>query len=248
MIDKPNFYSVIIGTELLNGRRNDAHFSFINNELIKRGWAQKANFVIEDKPSFIEDIFSLIKKDENSVLLCFGGIGSTPDDYTRQCAANIFSSSKMKCHETAKNLILNRFGSDAYPHRIQMSNLPVGAKLLDNPINKVPGFYLENRFFFVPGFPNMAHPMIIQALDRYYLKNKAKYRLTLTASCSENELIDIMKKIPKHIEFSSLPKMKDDRKKVVISVASYDKNEVEIYFESFVTFLVTNTISYELCE
>ena len=82
MLDKPNFYSVIIGTELLNGRRNDAHFSFINTELIKRGWEQKANFVIEDKPSFIEDVFSLIYKDKNSVLFCFGGIGSTPDDYT----------------------------------------------------------------------------------------------------------------------------------------------------------------------
>jgi len=56
---KINFYSVIIGTELLNGRRKDAHFDFLNSELLKRGWEQKASFVIKDEPPFIEDIFIL---------------------------------------------------------------------------------------------------------------------------------------------------------------------------------------------
>lgn len=97
-INVSNFYSVIIGTELLNGRRNDAHFAFINRELRKRGWEQKANFVIVDKPEFIEDIFALIKKDTNAVLFCFGGIGSTPDDYTQVCASNSFTNSKMQYH------------------------------------------------------------------------------------------------------------------------------------------------------
>ena len=66
-----NFYSVIIGTELLNGRRQDAHFSFLNKELLKRGWEQKASFVIKDEPPFIEDIFRLIKKDPDAVMFCF---------------------------------------------------------------------------------------------------------------------------------------------------------------------------------
>ena len=70
-----NFYSVIIGTELLNGRRQDAHFSFLNKELLKRGWEHKGSFVINDEPPFMEDIFSLIKKDPKSVMFSFGGIG-----------------------------------------------------------------------------------------------------------------------------------------------------------------------------
>ena len=43
---KPNFYSVIIGTELLNGRRKDAHFSFLNAHLLSRSWEHKASFRI----------------------------------------------------------------------------------------------------------------------------------------------------------------------------------------------------------
>ena len=102
---KINFYSVIIGTELLNGRRKDAHFDFLNSELLKRGWEQKASFVIKDEPPFIEDIFNLIKKDPDSVLFSFGGIGATPDDYTRQAAANVFTNGEMEVNEGAKRAI-----------------------------------------------------------------------------------------------------------------------------------------------
>jgi len=62
----PNFYSVIIGTELLNGRRKDKHFEFVSSELLKRGWSLKANFVLKDDPEFLEDVFRLIKSDKNS--------------------------------------------------------------------------------------------------------------------------------------------------------------------------------------
>ena len=66
-VKKPNFYSVIIGTELLNGRRKDAHFSFLNAELLSRGWEHKASFVITDAPQMMLNIFNLIKNDPNSV-------------------------------------------------------------------------------------------------------------------------------------------------------------------------------------
>ena len=166
-----NFYSVIIGTELLNGRRKDSHFEFLNSELIKRGWSHKASFIIKDDPKFIEDVFKLIKSDKDSVMFSFGGIGATPDDYTRECAANVFTDGKMEINEGAKQAIIDRFKEEAYPNRINMANLPINAKLLFNPITNVPGFYLEDRFFFVPGFPQMARPMILEALDKHYPKN-----------------------------------------------------------------------------
>jgi len=238
-----NFYSVIIGTELLNGRRKDAHFSFLNNELLKRGWDQKASFVIEDDPAFIEDIFKFIKNDKDSVMFCFGGIGATPDDYTRVCAANVFTNGKMEVNEDAKKAILDKFGDDAYPHRINMATLPVNAGLLKNVVTNVPGFYLEDRFFFTPGFPKMSQYMVVEALDKFYKENNnKKVRFSLVANCSENELVDIMKTIPKNIEFSSLPRINGDKRSVEISLASYNKNECENYFKRFVDYLNNNMI------
>ena len=242
-----NFYSVIIGTELLNGRRKDAHFEFLNNELLKRGWEQKASFVIKDEPSFIAEVFNLIKNDPNSVMFSFGGIGATPDDYTRKVASEVFTGGKMEVNQKAKELILQRFGNDAYPHRINMATLPLNASLLKNVVSNIPGFYLEDRFFFTPGFPSMSQNMVIEALDKLYPKNtQKKYRLTLTAFCSENILVDTMKQIPQQIDMSSLPQIQEDKRTTVISIASYDKKETSKYFNLFVEFLTQNNIEYIL--
>ena len=241
-----NFYSVIIGTELLNGRRSDAHFSFLNNELLKRGWEQKANFVIKDEPPFIEAVFNLVKSDPDAVLFSFGGIGATPDDYTRQAAANVFTNSNMEINEGAKKAIIDKFGDDSYPHRINMASLPLNAGLLKNVVTNVPGFSLANRFFFVPGFPSMAQSMIIEALDKYYPSNKQKTRYSLKAICSENELIETMKKIPNTVEMSSLPQIDGDNRAVVISISSYDEIEAKKYFKVFTDFLEDRKIIFKL--
>ena len=236
MLEKPNFYSVIIGTELLNGRRKDAHFAFLNQQLLSRGWEQKASFVINDDTNLMENIFNLIKSDPNSVMFCFGGIGATPDDYTRVVAGKVFRDGKMEFHEEAKNKIINQFGDEAYPHRINMAYLPINAKLLKNVVNNVAGFYLEDRFFFTPGFPSMSQAMVIEALDSIYPKSIEKYKRVLTATVSENDLIDTMKKMPEHLDFASLPKILGDSRKVVISLAGYNKDEVDKYFQFFIDF------------
>ena len=238
-IEKPNFYSVIIGTELLNGRRKDAHFSFLNAQLLSRGWEHKASFVITDDPQMMLNIFNLIKNDPNSVMFCFGGIGATPDDFTRVVAADAFTSGAMEFHEEAKTNIINQFGAEAYRHRINMAYLPINAKLLKNVVNNVSGFYLQDRFFFTPGFPSMSQAMVVEALDKCYPKSQIeKYRRVMTINTSENDLIDTMKKIPLNIELSSLPKIIGEKRKVVISLAGYDKTEVEKYFEMFVDYCV----------
>ncbi|WP_051433557.1 molybdopterin-binding protein [Lebetimonas sp. JS032] len=86
-----NIFQVIIGTEILNARREDKHFKFLRDELIKRGYELKASFIIKDDPLLIENIFFLIKNTPDSYLFCYGGIGATPDDYTRNLAAEVFS-------------------------------------------------------------------------------------------------------------------------------------------------------------
>jgi len=241
-----NFYSVIIGTELLNGRRLDAHFSFLNKELLKRGWEQKASFVIIDEPPFIEDIYNLIKKDPDAVMFSFGGIGSTPDDYTRQCAANVFTDGKMERNQHASDCIIQQFAEEAYPHRIEMADLPIDALPLKNVVNNVPGFSLEGKYFFTPGFPSMSQSMIIEALDTFFPKNKEKFRYFLKADCSENDLIEVMKQIPQSIDFSSLPHIENGKRTVVISVGSYDKDEAKKYFSLFVELLKQRDISFIL--
>jgi len=241
-----NFYAVIIGTEILNGRRVDKHFAFLQTELQKYGHELFASLVIKDDKELMRRTYRMIKEDPNAVMFSFGGIGSTPDDLTREIAAEIFRNKELITHEQFKQDIIERFGDEAYPHRIHMADLPSNAALLHNPVNNMSGFSLDNRYFFVPGFPSMAHPMIEAVIKKSFSHSKEKFRKTLKAKTSENTLISVMQKIPENIELSSLPIFIQNKPNVELSLAGEDKEEVLRYFKLFEDALKEKKIPYEL--
>ncbi len=227
-----HFYSVIIGSELLNGRRVDKHFSFLNHELLKRNLLHLGSFVIKDDPILIQNCFNLILQDPKSVMFCFGGLGATPDDLTRGIASEVFMGQPLMLHPEAKKLIEEQFGNAAYPHRIQMAMLPPKCDLLPNNINHIPGFSLLNRFFFVPGFPSMAWPMITSVLDTCFPSQAQHFSTCFIVEASESDLIDIMNALPKELELSSLPHFVQDKREVEIYL-SHEKEEQLIYWRDF---------------
>jgi len=194
----------------------------------------------------MRNIYRLIKDDKDGVLFSFGGIGSTPDDLTREIASEIFTEKKVQRHVGFEKDIIDKFGDEAYPHRIHMADLPPSCELLFNPINNMSGFSLENRYFFVPGFPQMAHPMISAAIKKFFSQAKDKYRFTLLAQTSENTLITIMKEIPPTIELSSLPIFKDNKPSVELSLSGFDKSNTLHYFNLFCEELNRLNIDYKL--
>lgn len=241
-----NFYACIIGSEILNGRREDKHFEFLKDELQKYGHVLFASFIIKDDENLIKKIYKLIKDDENGVMFSLGGIGATPDDLTRAIAAEVFTSKPLERHKIFEQNIIDRFGEEAFPHRIHMADLPQNSKLLFNPINNMSGFSLEDRYFFTPGFPQMSHPMISSIIEKLFNTSVQKYRLTLLAQTSENTLINIMKQVPSDIELSSLPILKEAKASVEISLLGEDKLHVEKYFKLFLDYLEENSIKYNL--
>ncbi len=229
----PRFYSVIIGTELLNARRVDKHFAFINQELRNRGLLHYANFVIRDEESLIRSCFETILRDQESVLFCFGGIGATPDDLTRSIAAEVFTQEPLCLHVKAKECIEKQFKEEAYPYRIAMAMLPKGAELLRNVVNNVPGFSLARRFFFTPGFPSMAWPMVQEALNAYFPNQPQPYSETFIVEAAENDLIDMMQALPPELDFSSLPRFVGEKRIVEIYLAHTNRALVEEWSDSF---------------
>ena len=243
-----NIYAVIIGTEILNGRRVDKHFEFLKNTLLKNGYELYASFVIKDEEKLITDIYQMIKNDSDSIMFSFGGIGSTPDDLTREIASKVFRNSKPQRHQEFYETIIKKFQQEAFPHRIRMADLPPDSKLLKNPINNMSGFYLDNRYFFMPGFPQMSHPMVEDILNDILGKNIKKHRLTLKAQTSENSLISLMQQTPKEIELSSLPILTQEKKEVELSLASYDLQTLQKEFDKYISFLKKQNIPFEIYE
>jgi molybdopterin-biosynthesis enzyme MoeA-like protein len=245
-MSEPRFFALIIGTEILNRRRADKHFDFVSNAVAKKGHTLTGSFIIEDDPALIVQTIKFIASQENAVLFSFGGIGSTPDDHTRKCAAIALRDGILYLHEEAKEIIVNKLGEKAYPYSVRMAELPEGATLLENPVNQMPAFALDERYFFMPGFPEMSHPMVEKILTKLIPHKREYYRYTLTALCKENVFIELMEKMPQEVEFSSLPKLYSDGWRVSISVASTDEKLALESFNKYIDILEQQRIVYSL--
>jgi len=246
----PHFFTLIIGTEILNRRRTDAHFDFVSKALADKGHKLTGSFIIEDDPALIVQTIKFIASQPNPVLFSFGGIGSTPDDHTRKCAAIALKNGAFEIHNEAKEIIESTLGEDAYPHPIKMAELPKGAKLLKNTVNNMPAFSLEDRFYFMPGFPEMSHPMVTKILHKLIPEKHVTFRHTLTAECKENIFIPLMEKTPINVEISSLPKLRTEDKtwQVSLSVASNDASFAKEIFSQYTQLLENEKIPYTLTD
>ena len=245
-MSEPKFFVLIIGTEILNRRRVDAHFDFVSKALAEKGHKLTASFTIEDDPALIIQTIQFIASQENAVLFSFGGIGSTPDDHTRRCAAIALRDGELVTHEEAKQIIVEKLGERAFPYSVRMAELPEGATLLENPVNKMPAFALDERYFFMPGFPEMSHPMVTNILEKIIPNKKETFRYTLTALCKENVFIELMENMPQGVEFSSLPKLYTDGWRVTISIASDSNALAKESFDKYIHLLETKKIVYAL--
>lgn len=190
------FGALIIGDEILSGRRADKHLSKIIELLAARGlklaWARYAG---DDAALLVETLRQTFATGD--VVFCFGGIGATPDDRTRQSAAAALGV-EVALHPQAEAAIRERFGDQITPHRLQMGVFPVGSEIIPNPFNNIPGFAIAGHYF-MPGFPVMAWPMAEWVLDTHYrhLHHAEDYveRSIVVLDANEGSLVDLMERI-----------------------------------------------------
>jgi molybdopterin-biosynthesis enzyme MoeA-like protein len=213
---------IVIGSELLSGKRRDSHLEFVINALNPRGMELDWATYLGDDPQRLRAELSRAMS-SSDIVFSFGGIGATPDDHARQCAADAAGLELLK-HPQAAAIIEQRFGADAYPRRIHMAHLPVGCSLIPNPVNQIAGFSLAD-VHFVPGFPQMAWPMFEWVLDTHYAQlqsTSAVTELLLTLPrISEGQLMDIMQRFVSEfpdVRLSCLPHMDGDYRETELGV------------------------------
>jgi molybdopterin-biosynthesis enzyme MoeA-like protein len=208
------FGAYIIGDEILVGKRQDKHFSFLIEALARRGlrlaWAQ----YLGDEPERLAAAFRR-SLEAGEAVFSFGGIGATPDDHTRQCVAAA-AGVRLVLHPEAEREIRGRFGAEITPARLRMGEFPEGSSIIPNPVNRIPGFsYGEHHF--VPGFPQMARPMVEWVLDTRYRhlfdRDRWSEESLLVYEAGESQLIAAMEAVGAiyaGVKVFSLPSMGED--------------------------------------
>ena len=176
--DRPAIGVVIIGDEILSGKRADKHMPKLIELLTARGLQLEWADYVGDSPDRVTATLQRAFAGGDIVFSC-GGIGATPDDHTRQCAGRALGV-ELELHPQAEALIRERMQDTAKEqgttydpdradniHRLNMGVFPRGARIIPNPYNKIPGFSFGD-VHFVPGFPVMAWPMMEWVLDEQY--------------------------------------------------------------------------------
>ena len=177
----------------MSGKRQDKHMAqaiaTLGERGLELGWCQ----YLADDPALITSTLRRTLATDD-VVFSFGGIGATPDDHTRQCAAGA-SGVELCLHPDAETEIRARFGADITPQRLAMGEFPRGSRIIPNPYNRIPGFNLGHHHF-LPGFPQMAWPMMAWVLDTWYPHLREAGRVAESAivvrGAGESQLIDLM--------------------------------------------------------
>ena len=213
-----SFGAIIIGDEILSGKRQDGHLARTIAALGTRGLQLAWCCYLGDDPELIAATFRRTF-DSGDAVFSFGGIGATPDDHTRAAAARA-AGVTLKLHPDAEAEIRARFVNDPIgvtPQRLRMGEFPAGSAIIPNPYNRIPGFSFK-RHHFLPGFPQMAWPMMEWVLDTHYRDQFAPGSIAessiIVREAGESQLIDLMNVCQTRfplIKVFSLPRLEPDR-------------------------------------
>jgi molybdopterin-biosynthesis enzyme MoeA-like protein len=210
-----SFGALVIGDEILSGKRQDKHMRRTIDALAARGLALAWCHYVGDDP---EQITRTLERTfaGPDIVFSFGGIGATPDDHTRRCAA-LAAGVELVLHPEAEAEIRARFGAEVTPRRLMMGEFPRGAEIVPNPHNRIPGFSLRNHYF-LPGFPDMAWPMLEWVLDTRYSHlhepGRIGERSIVVRGAGEGLFIDLMNAcLARHpgLKVFSLPRINPER-------------------------------------
>ena len=205
---------VLVGDELLSGKRHDRHMPRALALLHARGMELDWVRMVGDDSRLLARTYADTLA-SGDLVLSFGGIGATPDDCTRQAVAEAVGVA-LELHPEAETILRRKFGDQISVERLEMGRFPIGAQLIPNPYNGIPGFSFEHHHF-VPGFPQMAWPMIEWVLDHHYAhlhcNDQQQDFAVRVEGLGESRLIPLMHQLlAQHprVRVSSLPHIEDD--------------------------------------
>lgn len=246
---------IIIGDEILSGKRTDQHLPKLITLLKARGLQLDWVEIIGDQPARISATLRRTFASDD-IVFCCGGIGATPDDHTRQCAAAALGVG-LALHPEAKRKIQERISDlmreegqapdlDRPDHvqRLKMGEFPIGAAIIPNAFNKIPGFSVRSHYF-LPGFPQMAGPMMEWVLDTCYQASFHQTawaeRALLVYEVAESVLAPLMEQIEAQyprVKVFSLPSVKTEHQRAHIELGvKGEPAQVDAGFTMMVTAL-----------
>ena len=223
----PTAAFIVIGNEVLSGRTREGNLQVLAEKLAPQGIEVKECRVVPDIP---ENIIAAVQALSSSYTYVFtsGGIGPTHDDITAACIAQAFGTDLHE-HPEARAALLEHYGAaDLTQARLKMAQVPRGARLIDNPVSKAPGFWIEN-VLVMAGVPKIFAALVDSALP-FLEGGKPVVSGTVVAEVGESYIAGLMEEVEQQFEgltLGSYPYFKMGASGTSIVARSPDATQVE---------------------
>ncbi len=197
---------IATGTELLSGGVLDTNSLFLSEELLSLGIETAFKTTVGDDEKNMEDAFRAAMARADVVIIT-GGIGPTEDDITRKVIAKIVKK-RLVLNEDAHKSIHQKLAGRSKELLIandRQALIPVGARLLRNPVGIAPGFYVNEEEAFIavlPGVPRELHAMFHEELKqvlaervaaRHWIRRRVLHTCGLSESAVNQAIQDILR-------------------------------------------------------
>jgi molybdenum cofactor synthesis domain-containing protein len=226
---------IVIGNEVLSGRTKDANIQMLGTGLAALGVVlREARVIADDEAAIIETVNHC--RARYDYVFTTGGIGPTHDDITTTSIAKCFSLAVERNAEAVARLQSHYGAEPLNEARLKMADIPLGARLIDNPVSQAPGFCLEN-VFVLAGVPRIAQAMF-DGIKHSLRGGDPVLSRSLAAFMREGDLAtplaDIQQQFPT-VELGSYPFVREGRLGVSICGRSTDQNRLSLALDAVAT-------------
>lgn len=242
---------IIIGNEILSGRTLDKNANYISDRCSGIGIRVNEIRIIEDdKKIIIKNVLNFSKKFTH--VFVTGGIGPTHDDKTSDAIASAFKR-KIQINKRAKKLLIEHYKKsnvELNQSRMKMAKIPLGARLILNPVSAAPGFKIKN-VWVMAGVPKIMQGMFASYVEPNLKKSKAFISKEIIVYKPEGDIADLVEQLQnkyKELDVGSYPFYNPPNIGTNIIIRGQNGSLLKTASQYFSNILKSNDILYSLQE
>lgn len=168
---------VFVGTEILLGNIVNTNGAFLAEKCAELGLSCYYQTVVGDNEERMKETLKQAISRSDIVIVC-GGLGPTPDDLTKEVAAQVMGmelQEDLHTKERIEEYFRNSQWKEIPGSNWKQALVPKGALVLDNSNGTAPGLVLEEKkksMILLPGPPNEMIPLFMEQVIPYLGKKQ----------------------------------------------------------------------------
>ncbi len=168
---------VFVGTEILLGNIVNTNGAFLAEKCAELGLSCYYQTVVGDNEERMKETLKQAISRSDIVIVC-GGLGPTPDDLTKEVAAQVMGmelQEDLHTKERIEEYFRNSQWKEIPDSNWKQALVPKGALVLDNSNGTAPGLVLEEKkksMILLPGPPNEMIPLFMEQVIPYLGKKQ----------------------------------------------------------------------------